>query len=212
MSRFAILLNGPIIPTRRLKKQAQGARALAADGGIVHAASLCLDVELWVGDFDSTSEELAVRYRAIPQQQFPTAKNKTDGELAAEEAIRRGATSLLFIGSFGGQVDHALGHLTLSVRLAQNGIPTILTSGDEEAHPLLPGRTRIKLPASSRLSIVPFSDLSGLSLSGTQWPLEDASVAFGSTLTLSNLATGPVEIGLRSGCAVAIAYPQPEVS
>jgi thiamine pyrophosphokinase len=210
MSRFVILLNGPIALTERLRKQSQGARTLAADGGIAHAAPLGLEVELWVGDFDSTSEELAALYRAIPQQRFPVAKNKTDGELAAEEAIKRGATSLLLVGSFGGQSDHALGHLTLSVRLARKGIPTILTSGDEEAHPLLPGRTHIPLPPSSRLSIVPFSDLSGLTLKGTQWPLKDANVDFGSTLTLSNIATGPVEIELRSGHAVAIAYPRPE--
>jgi thiamine pyrophosphokinase len=210
MSRFVILLNGPITPTERLRKQSQGARTLAADGGIVHAAPLGLEVELWVGDFDSTSEELAALHRSIPQQRFPVAKNKTDSELAAEEAIRRGATSLLLVGSFGGQSDHALGHLTLSVRLARKGIPTVLTSGDEEAHPLVPGRTHLLLPPSSRLSIVPFSDLSGLTLSGTQWPLKDASVDFGSTLTLSNVATGPVEIELRSGYAVAIAYPKAE--
>ena len=131
MSRFAILLNGPITLTRRLRKQVEGARALAADGGIVHANALGLDVELWVGDFDSTSEEMAARYRAIPQRRFPVAKDKTDGELAAEEAIRRGATSLLLIGSFGGQADHALAHLTLSVKFARKGIPTILTSGEE---------------------------------------------------------------------------------
>jgi len=210
MSRFVILLNGPITLTERLRKQSQGARTLAADGGIAHADLLGLEVELWVGDFDSTSEEMAALYRSVPQQRFPVAKSRTDGELAAEEAIRRGATSLLLIGSFGGQSDHALGHLTLSVRLARKGIPTILTSGDEEAHPLLPGRTHIPLPASSRLSIVPFSDLSGLTLSGTQWPLENASVDFGSTLTLSNIATGLVEIELRTGYAVAIAYPRSE--
>jgi thiamine pyrophosphokinase len=212
MSRFVILLNGPITLTQRLRKQAEGARALAADGGIVHAEPLGLHVELWVGDFDSTSEEMAARHRHAPRLNFPVAKDKTDGELAAEEAIRRGASSLVLIGSFGGQSDHALGHLTLSVRLARKGIPTILTSGDEEAHPVLPGRTRILLPPTSRLSLVPFCDLSGLTLDGTQWPLQEADIAFGSTLTLSNIATGPVEIALRSGYAVAIAYPRPEAS
>jgi thiamine pyrophosphokinase len=207
MSRFVILLNGPITLTPRLRKLAEGVRAIAADGGIVHAEPLGLDVDLWVGDFDSTSESEAQKHRHVARLAFPIAKDKTDGELAAEEAIRRGATSLVLIGSFGGQSDHALGHLTLSVRLARRGIPTILTSGDEEAHPVLPGRTHIVLPPTSRLSIVPFCDLTGLTLNGTQWPLQGADIAFGSTLTLSNIATGPVEISLRSGYAVAIAYP-----
>ncbi|HYM99712.1 MAG TPA: thiamine diphosphokinase, partial [Aestuariivirgaceae bacterium] len=117
MSPFTILLNGPIRVTSRLKKQAEGTRTIAADGGIVHAEPLGLDVELWVGDFDSTSEQLAARYAAIPRQKFPTAKDKTDGELATDEAVRRGATALLLIGSFGGQADHTLGHFALALKL-----------------------------------------------------------------------------------------------
>src|SRR5688500_4442215 len=212
MSLFAILLNGPITLTPRLRKQTEGVRALAADGGIVHAGPLGLEVDLGVGDFDSTSKETMARYRDIPQRRFLVAKDKTDDELAAEEAVKRGAASLLFICSFGGLADHALAHLTLSVKLGREGMPTILTSGEEEAHPVIPGRTHMLLPASSRLSIVPLSDLSGLTLNGTQWALHEARIDFGSTLTLSNITTGPVEIVLDAGYAVAFAYPRLERS
>jgi thiamine pyrophosphokinase len=208
MSRFTILLNGPICLTKRLIDQVAGTRAVAADGGIVHAGPLGLDVELWVGDFDSTSAELAARYGAIPRQRFPAAKDKTDGELAAEEAIRRGATSLLLIGSFGGQSDHALGHFALALKLARAGVPTVLTSGEEEAHPVFPGTLNLNLPVSSRLSLVALSDLSGLTLSGTHWPLQDARVELGSTCTLSNFAVGPIEISLGCGYGILIAYPK----
>jgi thiamine pyrophosphokinase len=207
MSRFTILLNGPVILTERLKKQAEGTRALAADGGMTHAAPLGLNVELWVGDFDSTSEALAAHYSDTPRQRFAMAKDKTDGELAADEAIRRGASSLLLIGSFGGQIDHTLGHLALAVKLARKGIPTILTSGEEEAYPLLPGKTRIGLPQGSRLSIIALADVEGLTLRGTHWALEEAAVELGSTSTISNIAIDPVEILLRSGYGIAIAYP-----
>jgi thiamine pyrophosphokinase len=208
MSRFTILLNGPICVTSRLRKQAEGARALAADGGIMHAEPLGLDVELWVGDFDSTSAQLAVRYADIPRHKFPAAKDKTDGELAADEAIRRGATSLLFIGSFGGQADHTLGHFTLALKLARAGIPALLTSGEEEAHPIWPGITRLSLPKTSRLSLIALADLSGLTLRGTHWSLQEADVELGSTSTISNLTTGPVEIILGSGYGILVAYPK----
>jgi thiamine pyrophosphokinase len=208
MSRFTILLNGPIRLTPRLKRQAKGTRALAADGGIVHAAALDLDVELWIGDFDSTSKELAERYGAVPRRQFPAAKDKTDGELAADEAIGRGATSLLLIGSFGGQSDHAMSHLALALKLARGGTATVLTSGEEEAYPILPGDTNLTLPETSRLSLIALSDLSGLTLEGTRWPLREAKIELGSTRTISNLATGPVQITLKSGYGLLIAYPK----
>ena len=73
MSRFVILLGGALVLTPRLEKQVMGARAIAADSGMAHAELLGLDVELWVGDFDSTSEELARRHIAIERQEWPRA-------------------------------------------------------------------------------------------------------------------------------------------
>jgi thiamine pyrophosphokinase len=207
MSRFTILLNGPVIVTDRLLQLAVGTRAIAADGGMAHAVPLGLDVELWIGDFDSTSEALAIRHRDIPCERFSAAKDKTDGELAAEAAIARGATSILFVGGFGGQSDHALGHFALALRLAREGIPVMLSSGEEEAYPVLPGSMHPALPLGSRMSIIALADLSGLTLRGVHWPLRDAEICLGSTCTLSNIVTGSVEIELASGYGVLIAYP-----
>jgi thiamine pyrophosphokinase len=207
MSRFTILLNGPVAVTDRLLQQTVGTRSIAADGGMAHAAPLGLDVELWIGDFDSTSEILAARHRDIPCERFSAAKDKTDGQLAAEAAIARGATAMLFVGGFGGQSDHALGHFALALRLARENIPVILSSGGEEAYPVLPGRMQPALPLGSRMSIIALADLAGLTLRGAHWPLRDAEISMGSTCTLSNIVTGPVEIELASGYGLLIAYP-----
>ena len=76
-----------------------------------------------------------------------------------------------------------------------------------EALAVLPGHMEIDLPRGSRVSIIPFADLEGLDLTGVKWPLLQRSVPLGSTLTLSNVALGPVTIALRSGYGIAIAYP-----
>jgi thiamine pyrophosphokinase len=212
MTAFTILLNGPIKVTRRLKEQASGSRAIAADAGIAHAGPLGLKVELWVGDFDSTTKVLAALHEQVPRQTFPVAKDKTDGELAAEEALKRGATSLLLVGSFGGQADHALGHSALALKLACAGVRTVLTSGEEEAHPVLPGKTELDLPSDSRLSLIALADLSGLTLRGTHWTLDKAEIELGSTRTISNITTGKVEIVLASGYGMLIVYPKADLA
>jgi thiamine pyrophosphokinase len=148
-----------------------------------------------------------MQYREVPREAFPAEKDATDGAIAVEEAIRRGAQEIVLLGGLGGQTDHAAGHLGQSIAIARRGVACLLTSGTEEAWPLLPGRMRAELRPGTRISIIPFSDLEGLDLAGVKWPLEDRAVPLGSTLTLSNVALGPVEIGLRAGHGVAIAYP-----
>ena len=207
MTRFAILLGGDLTVTPRLKSQIRGARVIAADSGMMHAAALQLVPELWVGDFDSAGSELTMQYRDVPRETFPAEKDATDGAIAVDEAIRRGATEVILLGGLGGQTDHTAGLLGQSIRIARDGIACLLTSGVEEAWPLIGGHLRLDLPPETRLSIIPFTDLHGLDLAGVKWPLEKRDVPVGSTLTLSNVAMGPVEISLKSGHGIAIAYP-----
>jgi len=207
MTKFAILLGGDLFPTDRLMQQLTGARIIAADAGMMHAAPLGLEAELWVGDFDSASPALIADAGHVPRQAFPADKDSTDGELAVRAALERGAQQMILAGGLGGQSDHAFAHLTLALGLARGGTAAFVTSGHEEAWPLYPGEHRLDAPPGSRLSIIALSDLDGLSLSGVRWPLEQRSVPLGSTLTLSNVVAGPVRIDLASGNAIIMVTP-----
>lgn len=207
MPRFSILLGGALTPTARLRAQTAGSRVIAADGGMAHAAALGLVAELWVGDFDSASPALQARYRTVPRETHPADKDKSDGEIAVDAAIARGAAELILAGALGGQTDHALGNLALMLALARRGVRCFASSGDEEAHPLLPGRMQLDLPVGSRVSIIALADLGGLDFKGVRWPLDHAAISAGSTRTLSNVVTGGIEIGLRSGTGLVLAYP-----
>ena len=98
MSRFIILLGGDLIRTPYLDAQIAGSRVIAVDSGICHAAALRLVPELWLGDFDSVPKKLENVYPDVPREVFPTEKDKTDGELAVETALARGATHLVLAG------------------------------------------------------------------------------------------------------------------
>lgn len=208
MSRFVILLGGPISPTPRLRAQVQGARVLAADSGMAHAKTLHLQPELWIGDFDSAPKKLQREYAHVPRLEFPIEKDATDGELAISHALKEGADDLLLVGGFGGQFDHALAHAGFLLALGKRGIKAMMTSGTEEAQ-AIPDELRLEdLEAGTRLSIVPLSDLAALTITGVKWPLSKRNVPLGSALTLSNVALGPVEISLRAGQALIITYPE----
>jgi thiamine pyrophosphokinase len=210
MSKFTILLGGDLIRTPLLDSQVDGTRIIAADAGIGHARLLGLIPELWVGDFDSVPADLPDDLASVPRLTFPAEKDNTDGELAIAAAIERGATSLVLAGAFGGKrADHAFLHLALALRLAEAGTDVLLTSGAQEAIPLLSGKAEFDYADGTLFSVLGFSDLSGLTVIGAKWPLHDVAMAFGSSLTISNEVRGKLEIALGGGRAMLLAHPFP---
>lgn len=206
--RFTILLAGDMTVTDRLKAQIDGSRLIAADGGMAHAAALGRTPELWIGDFDSSDASLMAQYPHVARQTHPPAKDTTDGELAIEEALARGADEIVLAGGLGGQMDHAFAHLMLLLKAHARGLKVMMTSGHEEAWPVIDDALELDLPVGTRLSVLPVTDLIGLTISGVRWPLEARDVVLGSTLTLSNEVTsGPVRVAAVKGMAVVLAYP-----
>ncbi|WP_267551152.1 thiamine diphosphokinase [Rhizobium rhizogenes] len=205
---FTILLGGELRLTDRLRAAVSGSRFIAADGGMRHALALGVEPELWVGDFDSTPADLLAAFPGVPKQPYPAAKAATDGEIAVSEAIDRGAVRLILAGAMGGErSDHAIQHLLYGVRLAEQGLDVLLTSGDEEAVPLLPGQMEIALPQGSLFSVLGFSDLAGLFIENARYPLRDFHLPFGASRTISNVAEGAVRFSLGSGRAIVLARP-----
>jgi thiamine pyrophosphokinase len=207
MSKFVILLGGPVTPTVRLMRQIAGARVIAADSGMQHATALQLAPELWVGDFDSTPQALADQFHNVPRQTHPAEKDASDGELAISEAFRRGATSLILLGGMGGQLDHVLAHAAFVVTLAERGVQVMMTSGHEEAYGLADEFDLPDAELGHRLSVMPFTNLIGLSMSGVKYPLENAKIKLGTAQTLANVVAGPVKITLTAGKALVVYYP-----
>jgi thiamine pyrophosphokinase len=209
MSTFVILLGGKLVRTPRLDAQIAGARIIAADAGMNHARALGVVPEVWVGDFDSVSAEIAAEYAHIEQRRYPEDKDSTDGELAVAEAVKRGATALVLAGAFGGRADHAFLHSALAIRRAKEGLPVVVTSGNQEAHPLLAGSRDFDFEDGTLFSILGFSHLSGVSVMGARWPLDSVEVPFGSSLTLSNEVRGDLRISMGVGRAILLAHPYP---
>jgi thiamine pyrophosphokinase len=211
MSTFVILLGGHLTPTGRLRRQIEDARFIAADRGIIHAEALGVTPELWMGDFDSAPEEFPDRFNSVERAIYPEDKDLTDGEIAADRAIELGATKLVLAGAFGGdRTDHEILHFTAAFALRSRVSEVILTSGIEEALPLVAGdELRADYPPGTLFSVLALSDLKGLTLRGAKWPLENRDVEFGSSLILSNKIKDNLSVRFRSGRALLYINFQP---
>ena len=79
--------------------------------------------------------------------------------------------------------------------------------GRRRQRPWFPGRQTFDLPKGALFSIVGFSKLTGITLEGARYDLNDYTLPFGSSRTISNVAEGPVAVTFGSGVAVFIARP-----
>lgn len=202
---FTILLAGPVSITQRLRAQTEGTRVIAADGGIHHARALSLTPELWVGDFDSAVPQDGSDFPAMERQAYPTDKNATDGALAIDEALKRGAKRLILVGAFGGRTDHTFALLAHGCALANKGLDVLLSSGTEEGLPLSATPSTFDYADGTQFSVLAFTDLEGLTLTGARWPLDAITMPFGDTLTISNEVAGTLRADLKNGTALLVA-------
>lgn len=207
MSVFTILLGGDVYVTDRLKKQVAGSRVIAADSGIRHAKRLELVPYSWVGDFDSCPNWQDYITSDIQIDRYHENKDKTDGELAIDKAIACGAKKLILCGAFGGErLDHIIAHMTMALRYCEQGYEVILTSGKQEAIPIITSEQKINWKAGTCFSILSFSKLGALVIRGAKWNLDGSiDIPCGSTHTLSNVVVDNLYLKLGSGKAIVLA-------
>jgi thiamine pyrophosphokinase len=200
---WVLLANGPLTLSPAVRALVASAdRRLGVDGGSRHLHALGSLPHLAVGDMDSISAELLASYRAagVETHLHPPRKDATDLELALELALERGATRVTILGGTGGRLDHTLGNLFLLARCLQAGIPACVMDEGQCVH--LTDRT-LTLAGSvgDTLSLLPATpEVHGVSLSGLEYPLQDATMTFGTSWGMSNVfCADTATVTLRSG-------------
>lgn len=207
--RFVILLAGDLSVDDRINALCHSARVIAADSGMSHAKALGVTPELWVGDFDSSPQDLIRHYKDVEKLSFDRQKDETDGSLAMKAARARGADEIILLGATGGQrFDHSLGVLLQMLSFHEQGIKIFASIGDEEYWPLINGSRSLELPEGCLFSILAMTPLKGLTIEGAKYPLDNIDIESGSTHTLSNVAKRNLNIHVASGRAIIIARPK----
>lgn len=196
-------------PGGNFKYVAPGDFIICADGGTDYALQLGLTPDLVIGDLDSISAQTlqTMRDKGVEIQQHPQAKDKTDLELALDEAIRRAANEILVLTAFGGRVDQFLANIFLLVRYRKQNIR--LSIADEKQRIWLlhgPDEMTIAGKTGDNFSLIPLSEIvSGVDLSGMKWPLREAVLEMGTTRAVSNkFQSQQARVKVKSGTALAV--------
>lgn len=185
---------------------------LAADGGAGRLAALGLRPDVVVGDLDSLDprEAAALAATGVPLVRHPVRKDFTDGELAAAEALARGAGEVLFAGALG-DLDHELGHLALLRRLAGRGARARLVAPGLLATVVIgPAVVRLTGVPGARLSLAALADPTLLSLDGLSYPLDHDLLRTDECRGLGNEVTGDeATVTVHEGAAALLLAADP---
>ena len=210
-----IITGGELGDPTFLREQAASAAPAAlicADGGARHLKAAGMFPTLIVGDMDSLDRGSQESYESMGVKiiRHPREKNETDTELALREAFGMAPKEVWIWGALGGRIDHTLANLSLLVQGIERGVEVRLI--DEWCEVFLVTRqTILEGKEGQTVSLLPFmGEVSGVTLTGFEYPLTDAVMAVGRPYGISNvLAARQGVIAVDSGCLLAVRYFRP---
>lgn len=185
-----LFVGGPSEPPADILDYSEQADLLiGVDGGAASLASLSLVPDCLVGDLDSIAAELLADYEktGVETHRYPSRKNETDLELAMDLALEKGAGTMYLINSLGGRWDMSLANILLTAQEKYAATVVCHVGASCLMRILHPGRHEICDRQGQLISLLPLEgEVSGITLSGFEYPLTDETLTFGSTRGVSN--------------------------
>ncbi|WP_308634314.1 thiamine diphosphokinase [Paenibacillus silvisoli] len=180
---------------------------IGADAGALFLIEHGLRPDIALGDFDSvTPEQLSfIREKSGETLDYdPIDKDYTDTELAWRLALSKQPKELLLLGALGTRFDHSLANVHL-LRMPQHGTQAKIRDERNCIH-LVSDRLALVDEGFTYVSLLPLSEkVTGITLTGFQYPLQDATLEIGQSLGISNKLLGSEGlIEVRQGMLLVI--------
>lgn len=180
---------------------------IAADRGAQYCLEHGITPGLVVGDMDSIDHASLLRLEAmrVEMKKCSPDKDRTDTEIALDEAVLRGARHIEIIGATGDRLDHTLANVHLLRKALKRGITARITSQTQQIF-LVDSHETITGSRGCTISFLPLSGrVRGISLDGFRYPLKDAAMEMGKPYGISNVVESDrAHIALSSGILLAV--------
>lgn len=169
---------------------------IAVDGGVKHLFECGITPNLIVGDLDSSPTDILERMTSVPQQIFPSEKDKTDLELAIDISLTHSPKSLHVFGGLGNRSDHNLYNVFLCAKFPNK----LFYETDKERIFCLEKSAALNCNVGQTISLIPLSNkVENVQSTGLKWELLDVTMDK-QFMSISNVALLPeVAISFSSG-------------
>lgn len=165
---------------------------IGADRGALFLIQHGITPHLALGDFDSVNhtEKDFIRKNSLQFKEVdPVNKNYTDTELAFNWALEQNPAEIILLGALGSRFDHTLANIHLLRKGLQHAMPCKIIDAHNEVI-LINGPHEIAKQGFAHCSLLPLSmEVTGITLTGFQYPLHNATLTIGQSLGISNVIT-----------------------
>ncbi|SHG69882.1 thiamine pyrophosphokinase [Thermosyntropha lipolytica DSM 11003] len=210
--KCVIMANGEYGKVEEYKAVAKEADLVfCADGGANYAYKAGIKPWCIVGDMDSIGPEVKDFYQSLGViwRKYPRNKDFTDTQLALALAEEKGAREIIFLGTLGGRLDHALSNLYAGMEYVKRGVKikhyapsyVVYLTGD---------KLEIEGKEGDIVSLLALSDkVQGVWIEGFEYPLSNADLEKGNPYAISNvLKASRAYIKVGTGVLAVIHYHQ----
>ncbi|REE80069.1 thiamine diphosphokinase [Paenibacillus taihuensis] len=182
---------------------------IGADAGALFLTENGYKPHISLGDFDSvTSEQLAfIREMSDETLDFdPIDKDYTDTELAWRLALSRNPERIVMLGALGTRFDHSLANVHLLRMALQQGVSASIVDEHNCIQLASEGGVNLINKGFTYISLLPLTErVTGITLTGFQYPLHEATLEIGQSLGISNKLLGDQgQIQVRDGLLLVI--------
>jgi len=143
-----------------------------------------------LGDFDSVNEleKGVIKEHAAYFREYPAEKDQTDLEIAIEKALSLHPKKIYLFGTTGGRKDHELVNIQLLYSIMHQGTEANMVDKYNFITLKFPGEYTLRkdntYPYISFIAFTP--EVTGITLKGFKYPLQNETISWGSTLCISN--------------------------
>lgn len=173
---------------------------VGVDRGAYYLIQNSIVPDLAMGDFDSVSSEELVSIKQQSRRFIscdPVMKNETDTEMAFNWALQQKPKEIILCGALGDRFDHSLANVHLLAKGLQQGVSCRIM-GEKNQIMLINDQITVNQDGLPQVSLLPLSmRVTGITLSGFQYPLVNATLNLGASLGISNVlvaARGKIEV------------------
>lgn len=181
---------------------------ICADGGANYAYRLGVMPSMIIGDMDSILPEVKDYFRRsnIEMKKYPRRKDFTDTQLAMEIAEQLGADEIILLGTQGKRLDHTLANIYSGVEMADR-LKMVMHYGPDCRIFLVSSKLELQGHKGDTVSILSLTEKAGgVSLSGFEYPLDNALLQSSQPYTVSNVLSQDIGMITLDEGVLAVFY------